>query len=378
MEHGNKILIIIPSLVGGGAERVTTYLIEYLSNNNFRVELLLLRPNKHFDYKIREDVKIHNLNLKTRIRYSSIPIVKAILKIRPDVCFVNMNGVNLQLSIFIKLINFYNVLRGHSIRFIARETNVLSPEITSKYKIFYKWLYSLFYNNYNRIIVQSEDMRHDMISSFGIKESIISKINNPINTDLVIRQSKQQSSLAFNASLFNFVCLGRITYQKGYDILFKRISELDEKIRAKIHIYILGTGPLESELKDLVDTLNLGSYISFEGFQLNPYVYLAKADGLILSSRYEGFPNVLLESGVLGVPVLANRCPGGINEIIIPEENGLICDMKDSSDFKQTFAKFLSLNFSNTKIINSIKSRYDSSIIMPKYLDVFKNIRNHN
>lgn len=374
MGQGNKILIIIPSLVGGGAERVTTYLIDYLSNNNYRVELLLLKPNKHSDYKIREDVKIHNLSLKPRIRYSSIPIIKTILKIRPDICFINMNGVNLQLSIFIKLINIYGALIGHSIRFIARETNVLSPAISSRYKVFYKWLYSFFYNNYNHVIVQSEDMKQDMISSFGIKESIISKINNPINTDLVIRQSKQQSSLEFNSSLFNFVCLGRITYQKGYDILFKRVSELDKKIRAQIHIYILGSGPLESELKDLVDSLDLWASVSFEGFQSNPYVYLAKADGLILSSRYEGFPNVLLEAGVLGVPVLTNRCPGGINEIIIPRENGLICDMEDSSDFKRTFENFLNHKFSSTKISNLTLSRYDSSIIMPKYLDVFKNI----
>jgi glycosyltransferase involved in cell wall biosynthesis len=110
------------------------------------------------------------------------------------------------------------------------------------------------------------------------------------------------------------------------------------------------------------------------GFQANPYSVMAQSDGFILSSRHEGFPNVLLEANALGIPVFSNRCPGGINEIVVDGVNGLTCDMQNQDDFNKTFVEFMTMSFDSHKIVKSVETRYSFEVILPQYDNVFKRL----
>ena len=101
-------------------------------------------------------------------------------------------------------------------------------------------------------------------------------------------------------------------------------------------------------------------------------------DGIILSSRHEGFPNVLLEANALGKPIFTNKCPGGINEIIIEGINGISCNFSSSEDFKFYLYKFINTKFDGNKIIKLTQERYSKSVILPKYRIVFNNILRKN
>jgi glycosyltransferase involved in cell wall biosynthesis len=111
------------------------------------------------------------------------------------------------------------------------------------------------------------------------------------------------------------VAVGRLVFVKGYDILIKSVPQLLQKYPDS-QLWILGAGSAEAELKDLCNSYGLTQNVHFCGFQENPYNWLKYADLFVLSSKFEGLPNVLLEAIACGCPVIALEGPGGTREIM--------------------------------------------------------------
>ena len=219
-------------------------------------------------------------------------------------------------------------------------------------------------------------MKNDLINIWKINRQKINLINNPININAIIAKSVEASKYKLNKEegKINFVAIGRLEHQKGYDILLKRMAELNPKI--PFRLYILGGGALLNKITEMIKLLNLESSVQLLGFQSNPYSILKESDGIILSSRHEGFPNVLLEANALGIPIFSNQCPGGINEIIIEGINGISCNFESETSFQNGLEKFLSTNFDAEKIRLMTQKRYDISVILPKYRSVFYQVGN--
>jgi len=97
----------------------------------------------------------------------------------------------------------------------------------------------------------------------------------------------------------------------------------------KVHLTLLGDGPEKENLRKLINSLSLSDHVTLEGYQKNPYTYFSNADLFVLSSRYEGLPNAMLESLACGTPVVAFNCPGGIDEIIVNESHGALVPEND-------------------------------------------------
>lgn len=364
-----KLLFVSTSLGGGGAERVLLYLVNYFSNKQkYKIILLLLKKDgNNYLNNVSDNVEVINLNVRKRLRFSIPVIYKSIKQINPDLCYVGLNGLNLLLSL---VIPFFN----SKIKFVARETNILT-QVYRKHTFIYKLLYRYFYNNYHSVIAQSDDMQHDIVSNFGVHSNLVTKINNPVDIDYInCLMNKSLDVDLFKNDIFNFVAVGKLSYQKGYDILFKRISENRD---LNIHVFILGTGAEKSDLKKMVNQYKINDKISFLGFVDNPHKYMKFADGLLLSSRYEGFPNVLLEANLCGIPVFVNNCKGGINEIVKDGVNGIITDIEDSSEFRRDIIRFMNFRFHKSKIMELSMLRYSKDIIMPKFAQLFSRILNN-
>lgn len=346
-----SVMFILPDLETGGAERIVTTIANHLSRDRFEPKILLLRKQGGYLDFLKKDIEIIDLNIE-RIRNSLKPILSQIYRRKPDIVFSGFGEVNAYLSLFIKLFP--------KIKFIARETNVVSEHITRKeIKFFYN-----FYNNYQQIIAQSDDMMNDLVHNFNIKKHKITKINNPVDFDFINEKlliSTKPESFQYNYK--NVVAIGNLSARKGFDNLLKVFSRLKNE---KIILHILGDGRDRELLNQMKDFLGLKKVV-FHGRQENPYQFLKFADLFILSSRYEGFPNVLLEAGACGTYSLANNCRGGINEIIQDKINGEISDIENYEDFSQKIMQILHQSYDQDAIKNSIKSRFSKEIILDRY-----------
>lgn len=353
-----SILFILPDLETGGAERIVTTIANHLPRSKFQPAILLLRKEGGFLDILKKDVEV--IDIKTpRIRHSLFPILKQIHRRKPDVVFCGFGEVNAYLALFIRFFP--------KIKFVARETNVVSQHVTRKeIRFFYK-----FYNNFDKIICQSTDMQNDLVENFNIKKEKLIKINNPVDFDFIEEKlAISEKPKFFKGDFKNVVAIGNLSARKGFDNLLKVFSHLKND---KILLHILGEGRDKKLLHQMKNDLGLENVI-FHGQQKNPYEFLMFADLFILSSRYEGFPNVLLEAGACGTYSLANNCPGGITEIIQPNINGEISDIENHHEFSNKIRSILNERHDSESIKNSISSRFSKNFILEKYENLFDDI----
>lgn len=352
-----SIYFLLPGLTFGGAERVISILANEIDRTKFEPTLVLFNKEGFPVEQLKSDVTVIDLKIN-RIRFAVFKVLEIIFKNKPDIVFGGWGEVSVLLAPFIKLFP--------KTKFIARETNVVSEHVTRKEILFFY----RFYNNFHQIIAQSDDMKIDLIKNFRISENRIVKINNPVDFDLINRMKNEKINVDYNTSYKNILAIGNLSPRKGFDLLLNVMNELRDQ---NIRLTILGDGAYKDELIQQKEKLNLEN-VFFLGKVPNPFVYLKDADLFILSSRYEGFPNVLLEAGACGTYSLANNCPGGINEIIQDKINGEIYPITDTKGFAEQLKTILTKEYSSKEITNSIYSRFSKEIIIRQYETIFENI----
>ncbi len=355
MDIKKKIIFIIPSMSGGGAERVFTILLKYIDKSKFSPILILLKKEGKYLEDIPKNIEVIDLNV-TRTRYAFFKIIKTIYNIKPDIVFSTLGQLNLLIAII-------RPLFSKNITFIARESSIVGM---SKHSNSFDFIYKSVYNRFDTIIAQSEYMKIDLMKTYALEKSDIVVINNPIDIDKIDRILQKKDKTLFDKEKINLVTAGRLKPVKGFDTLLKAMSKLE----SKFHLTILGEGDEENNLKNLAQELNITGRISFLGFQGNPYSYMEEADLFILSSRYEGFPNVVLEANACGTPVVAFDCPGGTGEIIENGINGFLVECGNIDQLANKIIQAIKYPWDKEKIINLIESKYDVRHIVKKYEEV--------
>ena len=347
----------MPDLNQGGAERVITTLCNELDRTKFCPKLVLFKKEGYYLNHLKDDVEIIELNI-SRIRYSIFKIIPLINKLKPDIVFTGWGEISAFLS---PLIPFFS-----KTKFVTRETNVVSKHVTRKEILFFY----RFYNNFHQIIAQSDDMKNDLIDNFKIHSSKIMKINNPVDFEMINRLKEENIEQDNHTGYKNIVSIGNLSQRKGFDLLLNVFSYLKNE---PIKLTIFGDGRYKEELLVQKNDLQLDN-VSFFGKVNNPFPFVKQADLFILSSRYEGFPNVLLEAGACGTYSLANNAPGGINEIIQEGVNGEIYDINDAEGFASRIKQVLNKSYQEEQIIASIESRFSKKVIMNQYESLFEKL----
>jgi len=293
-----SILVILPSLSAGGAENVTLKLLENLDQNIFDLHLILLNRSGSLKLKIKKN--IYDLE-SVRLRNAFPKLINKIITIKPDIIFSTFPHITLPL-LFIKKIFFKNI------KIISREPNMTDSSFKhSSFPFLLKLLQKLVLPDADKIIVNSKAMHEDFCNK-GIDKDKLILISNPIDY-LNIRKIKHFNR--FPGHGLRLVAMGRLVYQKGFD----RVLPIIQKIN-NAHLTILGEGPEYNNLLFKVSNLNIENKVKFIGYVDNPYGYLAAADYFILPSRWEGLPNAVLESLVLGTPVISFKEIAGLFDLI--------------------------------------------------------------
>jgi glycosyltransferase involved in cell wall biosynthesis len=301
---------MIPTLAIGGAERVLITILRHLDRTRFNPALAVLDTrNAVFLDELPTDVELIDLQC-TRVRYALPKLTKLIWQRRPDVVLSTLGQLNLAIAMLRPLLP-----RG--IRYLARETVVVSADAdTKKWPRFWRLAHRHSYRRFDALICQSRDMQEDLVQQFAVPAEKTVVINNPVDAGRIRELSKMPPAAEESADTkdsLHVVSVGRLTHQKGFDML---IDALALCARPSLRITIIGDGPLRKDLEQRAMAKGVADQVRFVGFQKNPYPFVAQADVFVLSSRYEGFPNAVLESLACGTPVIALPAAGGVREIL--------------------------------------------------------------
>ena len=276
---------------------------------------------------------------------------------KPDIVFSSMIRFNIVVAVV-------SILFPQKTKLFVRETSVISR---SNLSFGEKILYRLFIKKYDRLLTQSDDMFNDIVSVYKYPLNKIYKINNPVNFEYIEKLRLQAMDNTQYEDTKILISIGRLSKQKNYEALIKTFSKINNL--EEYTLLILGKGPDQQKLEDLINDLGLNERVKLMGFVENPYKFLNIAYAYICSSIYEGFPNGVLEALACGVPVVSNEFEGGINEII-SDKNGFIIDIASVDLLNKSLDAVGSL--SRKDIRENCYSRWDSKKILKEYACFFE------
>ncbi len=313
-----RILLVIPSGQIGGSERVFLNLLKSLDRSKFDIHLIIVDPRGPLLGYVPKDVSIYVLGFD-RVGKAVFRIAAVVRKIRPDVVFTSIGHMNLAALLIKPLI-------PKRTKVFIRESNMPSQAFygSAKYHLFLI-LYRFLYSAADVIVCPGEGIKRELHERFKINRNKMIVIPNAVREKEIHAEMKESVRL-FDAKKLNLVASGSLTRQKGFDLLIKAISKLVKK-RPESHLTILGEGPDRQDLEAQIRRLGLSNKVSLAGFKDEPYPYFHQADLFVLSSRWEGLPNVVLESLCCGTPVIAFDCAGCVSEIFEdPSQGTLVTD----------------------------------------------------
>ena len=352
-----KLLIITPTLEAGGSEKIVSLVCEHINTNIFSVCLVIVNNGNPF-YKIKNPaIEIIDLK-KHRVLFSLSAIKKVVNNFKPDIIFSTANHLNLYLAIFK---NHFNP----AIKFIGREANIVSINSReARMPLLYNRLIKRYYRRFDHIICQAAYMQQDLVKHYRIPFHKTTIIHNAV-PEVSARPFLHEKTKPDHT--YKFITIARLSLQKGIERLIHAAGLLS----IPFNYYIIGEGNKKEALQKLIDELQLQEKVFLLGEKEHPFAGMEDANLFLMGSYYEGFPNVLLEAGAHGIPVVAFNAPGGIAEIIMDNENGLLVEDNDIIAFATAIKNALAINFDCDEIIETTKKRFSVNAMMAAMENIF-------
>ena len=368
-----KITFIISTLSSGGAERVASILCNYWHRDGHKVNIVTFENDlEKPHYPIDKEINVHRLNLIKKssnlfaFLYNNITrifiIRKKIKNLSPDIIISFMPETN--------IISIIAAFKTNIPIVISERVHPAYNEIGSVRSLARKF----FYKYAKKVVVQTADIANWINENCKTKSVVIP---NPVEIS-AIKVFKNKNSF-INKSFSKkktIVSIGRLDHQKGFDLLISSFSQVYQKHPNWILI-IFGEGSEREKLEHLIRKNTLKKKILLLGVTKNIISELKSCDLYIHPSRYEGFPNALVEALACKKPVIASDCPGATKEILDNGNNGFLFPTNDKDSLAKCMDKLMSEKELRKKFIskgfNSIKE-FDAPLIAKKWSDLFYSI----
>jgi glycosyltransferase involved in cell wall biosynthesis len=298
-----KILFIINSLTGGGAERVMATLLSQSGpwRDHYEISLALL-DDEPAAYAVPDWVKIHQLDCRGNFLKSLWQLSKLEKTLSPDVTLSFLTRANIA--------NGACRRRRGKAFIISERVNTIAHLGTSISGLISRLLVQLYYPRASHIIAVSQGVAKDLSHVFGISRDKISVISNPVDTSTIALQSLKKIPKYTEGPYV--AAMGRLVENKNFGLLIDAFAA--SSIRGEL--VIIGDGPLKPMLENRIAAYGLQERVILTGFLHNPFPLLAGARIFVLPSNAEGFPNGLVEAMSTGTAVISTNCESGPAEIL--------------------------------------------------------------
>jgi glycosyltransferase involved in cell wall biosynthesis len=325
-----RILFASPATGIGGSERVLITLLRHLDRTRFEPHLVVVLQQGLLHASIPEDVVVHVLG-GVRARYAVLPLIRLCWRLRPKVIFTMSAYLN-------SAVVMAKPLLPRGTRLVAREgTQITRPDVTpSRIR---RAIYKFLYRNTDVVVCQTEHMRDQLMQAFGLGPQQATRIYNPVDVK-TIRSQAEVAPNPFEGPGPNLLAVGRFYYEKNFELMLRAMALVRKEVPTA-RLTIIGGGAGAQQLIDLHRELGLEGAVDFLGLLVNPYPWMKHADALLLSSRYEGLPNVVLEASALGTPVISTDCSGALKEIIATGANVTVVPEATPERFSEAVIQFL-------------------------------------
>jgi len=319
----DNLCLVTPTFNGGGAEKVIVNLANYYETQSYKVEIIAFRAEGPYLSKVNSNINIIDLNSK-KARYVFFKLYKLLKNKKYKYIISAMRDSNIPLGLV-------GYLQKHNLIFREANTMDVTNNLPFIKKNLYKFLMNLSYKKASKIIANSEDTLNDLILNKIIDKNINAQvIGNPVLpidvNDLLKEKITHKWFLDKNLKVI--VSVGRLVEQKNYPLLLKAFNKA-LSMNNNLRLVILGEGKLQKELSSLSNKLNIDDKFDILPFQSNPYPYFKNANLFVLSSNWEGFGNVIVESMASSTPIVSTNCIGGPKMILENGKYGSLVPVED-------------------------------------------------
>ncbi|MGE5445310.1 MAG: glycosyltransferase [Ignavibacteriales bacterium] len=339
-----KVLFIVPNLVAGGAERQIIYLMRGLLERGITSSLFMLDPVGVFLDEIPNGVKVYlpkshrpsdpsmNLVIHHRNPLKTIrEIIRVVRKENPDILYSRHWPTKIPTA-------FVGWLLGKKV--VLSEANSLTYEMAyrdTRRRSFY--LKNIACRLADVVVAVSQGVADGLEQLFGIGSKVRVTYNGFDLDDIEKKGREEVYHPWFNREEPIAVAVGRLVNQKGFSYLLHAVNLVNRK--TPLRLIVIGDGELKEELIKQAEELGVKDKVDFLGVKKNPFAYMARCDLFILSSLYEGLPNVLIEAMALGLPVISTNCPYGPSEIIEDGRNGILIPIGNPQAISEAILRVL-------------------------------------
>ena len=311
MRQPPRVALFVPSLIGGGAERMMVNLADGFASRGLSVDLVLVKASGPYLAEVPSSVRVVALG-SSRVSTSLPALVRYLRRERPAALLSTLNHANVTAVLA-------GVLAGVKTRIVVRQANTLSQSSGAAKKLVSRAMPLLVRRLYtwaDEIVAVSEGVAQDLTRIASLPAARIRVIPNPVvmpNLDALAREPVDHGWFASGAPPI-VLGVGRLTKQKDFATLCRAIAMVRQ--RRPVRLVILGEGEDRAALDGLVTELGIADSVALPGFVTNPFAYMSKASVFVLSSAWEGLPGALIQAMACGTPVIATDCESGPREIL--------------------------------------------------------------
>ena len=355
--ESSKVALLLRDLPAGGVEKVFINLAKGLLARGYRVDIVVFEKKGRFVDKVDKDIPVISLDGKQS--YKSLRIW-SLLKLTKNLAnYIRNNDVCWLISAkeqanFVAVATKLTLCPAIKI-LITRHVPLVGNNAGRDASAFTRLLYRFFLHHADALVAVSQGVKDQICSLVPAEKTHkVHCIANPVISSQMFKKAGQpienSDSVAFKEG-FLIVSAGRLSWQKGFDILLKAVSIVRKKFL--INLIILGDGNEKAALLQCAEKLGISDMVEFAGDVDNPYPYFKRADVYVLSSRYEGLPTVLIEAVTLNNNIVATDCLTGPREILRKSGCGTLVPVDDWETMAEAIQKYLICkDLTEPKLIN--------------------------